>query len=193
LGAAILGWAPPLAPIHLLWINLVTDGLPSLALAAEPVPDKVLEQTKRPSPSTFFDKNFYTEMFIVGVLTAILSLAVYGYSLKMEDESTARTHVFSFLVFSELFRAFACRSDTKTFFQMKWSSNLYLLIAVAIPIGFQLALHHTEFFSNLFKVKDITWTECIVMLGITLIPVSIIELRKWYRHTLRKSSKEGPW
>jgi len=193
LGAAVLGWAPPLAPIHLLWINLVTDGLPSLALAAEPVPVNVLEQTKRPSPTSFFDKNFYTEMIIVGVLTAILSLGVYGYSLRMEDEVTARTHVFSFLVFSELFRAFACRSDTKTFFQMKWTSNFYLLLAVSIPIGFQLFLHHSEFFSNLFKVKDISWTECFVMLGITLIPVSIIELRKWYRHTLKKKNGSGPW
>lgn len=189
LGAAILGWAPPLAPIHLLWINLVTDGLPSLALAAEPVPENVLHQTNRPSPKTFFDKNFYTEMIIVAVLTAVLSLLVYGYSLKMEDEVTARTHVFSFLVFSELFRAFACRSDTKTFFQMKWTSNLYLLLAVTLPIVFQLTLHHSEIFSKLFKVKDITWTECIVMLALTLIPVTIIELRKWIRHTVKK--KEG--
>lgn len=192
LGAALLGWAPPLAPIHLLWINLVTDGLPSLALAAEPVPDNVLAHTKQPSPSSFFDNNFYTEMIIVGCMTAILSLGVYGYSLKMEDEITARTHVFSFLVFSELFRAFACRSDQKTFFQMKWSSNGYLMIAVLFPILFQINLHHTEVFSNLFKVKDISWLECIVMLLLTLIPVSIIEMRKWYRHSY-KHKRKGVW
>lgn len=192
LGAAILGWAPPLAPIHLLWINLVTDGLPSLALAAEPVPMNVLEQTKRPSPGSFFDKNFYTEMVIVGVMTAVLSLLVYGYSLRTEDELTARTHVFSFLVFSELFRAFACRSDQKTFFQMKWSSNGYLLLAVLVPIFFQIYLHHTEVFNNLFKVKDISWRECIWMLGLTFIPVSIIETRKYYRHTFRHK-RSGVW
>lgn len=183
LGAAVLGWAPPLAPIHLLWINLVTDGLPSLALAAEPVPANVLARTKRPSANTFFDKNFYNEMIIVATVTAFLSLAVYGYSLKMEDEITARTHVFSFLVFAELFRAFACRSDHKTFFQMKWSSNIYLLLAVSVPIIFQINLHHTVFFNNLFKVKEISWSECLVMLLLTLIPATIIEIRKLIRHS----------
>jgi Ca2+-transporting ATPase len=192
LGAAILGWPSPLAPIHLLWINLVTDGLPSLALAAEPVPENVLQQTTKPSPGSFFDKNFYTELIIVGVLTAILSLGVYGLGLRMEDEMTARTHVFSFLVFSELFRAFACRSDKKTFFQMKWSSNGYLLLAVAVPIVFQLGLHRSKFFSTLFKVKDISWAEFLVLLALTLIPVSIIEMRKYYRHTI-KHRKRGVW
>lgn len=192
LGAAILGWPAPLAPLHLLWINLVTDGLPSLALAAEPVPENVLEQTKRPSPGTFFDKYFYTELSVIGVMTAVLSLLVYGYSLKMEDELTARTHVFSFLVFTELFRAFACRSDTKTFFQMKWSSNLSLLVAIFIPIAFQIYLHHTDVFSGLFKVKAISWKECLAMLSLTMIPVTLIEIRKWYRHSYRQK-RSGVW
>src|SRR3989338_8825264 len=64
-GAAVLGWPIPLAPIHLLWINLVTDGLPSLALAAEPVPERALEETTRPSPGAFFDSKFYRELGLV--------------------------------------------------------------------------------------------------------------------------------
>ncbi|MDZ4084231.1 MAG: cation-translocating P-type ATPase [Bdellovibrionales bacterium] len=181
LGAAVLGWPAPLAPIHLLWINLVTDGLPALALAAEPVPENVLGSTKKPSPSTFFDRSFYREMTFVGLLTSILTLAVYGYSLKNEDEITARTHAFSFLVFAELFRSFACRSEHKTFFQMGLTSNLYHLAAVTIPISFQIILHHTEFFRGIFKVNEISWTECFVMFALTLIPVTIIEVRKIIR------------
>jgi Ca2+-transporting ATPase len=178
LGAALLGWPVPLAPIHLLWINLVTDGLPALALAAEPVPKNVLSFTKRPSPMTFFDRGFYREMVFVGILTSILTLAVYGYSLRTEDEITARTHAFSFLVFAELFRSFACRSEHKTFFQMGLSSNLYHLAAVSIPISFQIMLHHTEIFQDIFKVKEISWAECFVMFTLTLIPVTIIEFKK---------------
>lgn len=181
LGAALLGWPAPLAPIHLLWINLVTDGLPALALAAEPVPKNVLGFTKRPSPTTFFDRNFYHEMTFVGLLTSILTLAVYGYSLKNEDEITARTHAFSFLVFAELFRSFACRSEHKTFFQMGLNSNLYHLAAVAIPISFQIVLHHSEFFRGIFKVNEISWTDCFVMFALTLIPVTIIEVKKIVR------------
>jgi Ca2+-transporting ATPase len=181
LGAALLGWPAPLAPIHLLWINLVTDGLPALALAAEPVPKNVLGFTKRPSPTTFFDRSFYREMTFVGILSAVLTLVVYGYSLRNEDEITARTHAFSFLVFAELFRSFACRSEHKIFFQVGLTSNLYHLAAVAIPISFQIILHHTELFRNIFKVNEIGWTECFVMFALTLIPVTVIEMRKIMR------------
>ncbi|TAL31856.1 MAG: cation-translocating P-type ATPase [Alphaproteobacteria bacterium] len=184
LGAAIAGWPVPLAPIHLLWINLVTDGLPSLALAAEPVPKDVLRTTKKPSPSSFFDRDFYKEMAFVGIVTSLLALGVYGYSILYEDEMTARTHVFSFLVFAELFRSFACRSEHKTIFQMGFSSNLYHLVAVSIPVAFQISLHHFEIFQGIFKVDSIHWGECTFLLALTLIPVTVIEVRKWMKHQM---------
>jgi Ca2+-transporting ATPase len=180
LGAAIAGWPAPLAPIHLLWINLVTDGVPSLALAAEPVPKDILSGSL-PSSQTFFDKRFYIEMGFVGGIIAVMSLIIYGYMIKTSDETSARTYVFSFLVFAELFRSFACRSEDKTFFQMGMFTNVYLLVAVSIPIIFQLVLHHSEIFSDLFKVNHIAWSDCFLMIGLSLIPVSIIELRKFFK------------
>lgn len=177
LGAAIAGWPAPLAPIHLLWINLVTDGFPSLALAAEPVPKNVL-QGKAPSSKNFFDKHFYKEMFFIGVITAIMSLTLYGYFLKTSDELTARTYAFSFLVFAELFRSFACRSEDKTFFQMGVFSNIYHLIAVAVPLLFQIWLHHSDTFQNIFKVKHLEWRDCLMMIAVTLIPVTFLEVHK---------------
>ena len=182
LGAALLGWPVPLAPIHLLWINLVTDGLPALALAAEPVPEGLLTSTGRPSPASFFDRHFYREMIFVGVTVTVLALGVYDYSMRFEDEITARTHVFSFLVFAELFRSFANRSETKTIFQLGPASNLYHVGAVSVPIVFQLLLHHTTWFEEVFKVRTISWTECLVMLGLTLVPVSLLEIRKYFRY-----------
>lgn len=190
LGAAIAGMPAPLAPIHLLWINLVTDGIPALTLAAEPVPKDSLATTKRPSPGTFFDKDFYKEMAFIGGITAIMALAVYGYSLQIADEITARTNVFSFLVFAELFRSFACRSDTKTIFQMGLTSNRYHLVAVAIPISFQLTLHHTELFQDIFKVTSVSWYECIVMGLLTLIPVTAIEIRKWMKQKAHETNEK---
>lgn len=178
LGAAIAGWPAPLAPIHLLWINLVTDGLPSLALAAEPVPKNFLKTTTRPSPENFFSRHFYNEMIFIGVTISVMSLLVYGYSLRYEDEATARTHVFTFLVFAELFRSFACRSETQTVFQLGLFSNMYHIAAVMIPLVFQISLHHFPMFQSIFKVQAIGWTECGVFLLLTLIPVSALEIRK---------------
>jgi Ca2+-transporting ATPase len=179
LGAAVMGWPVPFAPIHLLWINLVTDGLPSLALAAEPIPKNFLETSRKPSPKNFFDRSFYKEMTFIGVMIAVLALIVFEYSLKNEGILTARTHVFTFLVFAEIFRSFSCRSETKTFFQLGPFSNIYHLLAVGIPISFQLMLHHTVWFANLFKVRMINWGECLFLIGLTLVPTAILEIRKW--------------
>lgn len=181
LGAAVIGWPAPLAPIHLLWINLVTDGLPALALAAEPVPKNVLTSIKRPSPISFFDQIFYREMVFVGLLTAGLTLAVYGYSLKTADELTAKTHAFTFLVFAELLRSFASRSEVKTFFQLGLTSNIYHLLAVGFPVLFQIFLHHNAIFREIFKVKEISWYEGILLFLITLIPLLIIETKKFLK------------
>ncbi len=181
LGAAVMGWPVPLAPIHLLWINLVTDGLPSLALAAEPVPPDILHSSRRPSPRNFFDREFNVEMAFIGVTVAAMALAVYGYSLRIEGELTARTHVFSFLVFAELFRSFASRSETKTFFQLGPLSNAYHLLAVSIPMTFQMLLHHTDWFTGLFKVHQLGWGECLPLVALTLVPATVLEVRKWLR------------
>jgi len=190
LGAAIVGWPAPLAPIHLLWINLVTDGLPALALVAEPVPKNVLEETNRPSPGTFFDREFYKEMAFIGIITSVMALAVYAYGLRMADEVTAKTYVFSFLVFAELFRSFACRSESKTIFQMGLTSNLYHLAAVAIPVAFQITLHHSDIFNEIFKVKPISSAECFSLIALTLIPVTAVEIRKWLKHRTNGEFKQ---
>jgi P-type Ca2+ transporter type 2C len=182
LGAALMGWPVPLAPIHLLWINLVTDGLPSLALAAEPVPPDILHTSRKPSARNFFDREFNVEMVFIGVTVAAMALAVYGYSLRAEGELTARTHVFSFLVFAELFRSFASRSETKTFFQLGPLSNAYHLLAVSIPMTFQMLLHHTDWFTGLFKVHQLGWGECLPLVALTLVPATALEVRKWLRH-----------
>jgi Ca2+-transporting ATPase len=178
LGAVVLGWPAPLMPIHLLWINLVTDGLPSLALASEPVPKDAMKTADRPSPASFFNRDFYTRIFWIGVVSAALALGVYGYSLKTEGLEIARSDIFTFLVFEELFRSFACRHENRTFFQMGWRSNVFLLLAVFIPIVFQLTLHHTEWFRDIFQVTPIGWRDCIAMLILPLIPVTILEVRK---------------
>jgi len=178
LGAAVAGWPVPLAPVHLLWINLVTDGLPALALAAEPVPKDILASESKPSPKNFFNRRFYGEVGFVGGITAALALAIYGYSIKTEDEITARTHVFSFLVFAELFRSFASRHEAKTYFQLGPRSNMYHLLVGAVPALFQLSLHHNAWFQGFFKVKGLGWNECGILILLTLVPVTIVEIRK---------------
>ena len=180
-GASIAGWPAPLVPIHLLWINLVTDGLPSLALAAEPVPGDILGSSSRPSPKGFFDRKFYQEMLFTSFTITVIALIVYGVSLAAGEGVMARTHVFSFLVFAELFRSFASRSEAKTAFQLGLFSNKYHLLAVFFPVGLQVLLQENRLFQTVFKVQSSSALEWSAIIALALIPVTLLELRKLFK------------
>jgi P-type Ca2+ transporter type 2C len=180
LGATIIGWPIPLLSINILWVNLVTDGLPSLALAAEGVPENYLLESTKPSSDTFFDRAFYQEMILVSIVIGIISLGVYYYGLTNFDTLTARSLAFSFLVYIVLFRSFSCRSETKTFFELK--PNIYHLVAVVVPMVFQLVFQEFDFLLEVFKVKALPLEVHLILLGLALIPITIVEVFKiWSR------------
>lgn len=179
LGAILIGWPIPLQPINLLWVNLVTDGLPSLALAAEKVPKDYLLENSSPSSDTFFDRAFYLEMIFVGLVITVMSIAVYSYGLTHFDPATARSFSFSFLVYVVLFRSFSCRSETKTFFEMK--PNLYHFFSILIPLGFQFLLQESDMLLDIFNVKAIPLATNFILMLIATVPVTIIELFKIWR------------
>ncbi len=179
LGAVILGMPTPLAPLNLLWINLVTDGPPSLALAAEPVGKDYLKTSTRPSPSSFFDRPFYLELFFVGLLSTVLGLIIYDWTLQHYDELTAKSYMFLFLIYLCLVRSFSCRSETKTFFQLKF--NPIHLMSVVIPVLLQLSIQYTEIYQKLFKVRSVSLIENAVLVLISMIPVTCVELYKLFK------------
>ena len=106
----VVGFPSPLLPIHLLWINLVTDGLPALCLAIDPIDPDVMKRPPRRRSERITDRSFLRTMCLTGFLTAGVAFAVYLYVLKKGDVETARTSAFAVLVFAELFRSFGGRS-----------------------------------------------------------------------------------
>lgn len=171
--AAVFLLPTPLAPLSLLWINLVTDGLPSLALAAEPVEKNFLSTSGRPSPASFFDRKFLTELFSVGILMAVIAFGVYYYALESSDELTAKSYAFSLLVYLCLFRSFSCRSDKRTYFELPF--NKWHFISVVIPLILQVGLQYSELFQRLFRVRALSMTENIVLILLGILPVTMIE------------------
>ena len=156
MACVLVGVPMPLLPIHLLWINLVTDGLPALCLTTDPIDPDVMKRPPRRSNEQFADRGFLVLMFAAGILTAGVSLGVYLYGLKHETLEMARTHAFAVLVFAELLKSFAFRSRDKILWQIGLFSNLKLAAIVGVSFLFQIWSHHSTALGGFLKTG--LWT-----------------------------------
>ncbi len=187
----ILGLPMPLLPIHLLWINLVTDGLPALCLATDPIDSDVMKRRPRKRSERITDRGFLGLMFLTGSLTAGVAFAVYWYALKTESVEMARTHAFAVLVFAELLRSFGARSETKPVWRISLLTNIHLAIVVAISFGLQVWSHHNEFLGRFLKTTSMPISECLVLLAVGAIPLLVLEIVKVVRNAKGTSDGTG--
>jgi Ca2+-transporting ATPase len=179
LAAALIGWPLPLLPIHLLWINLVTDGLPALALATDPIDPGVLTRPPRRPETQLVDWDFFKRIILVGCLTAGVALSAFAYEWYIDTNlADARDAAFSTLVIAELLRAFGARSDTRTVWQMGLVSNMQLLVIVVASFALQLAIHHLPALQALFGTSPISLGQCAAWVGLGSVPLLVLELRK---------------
>ena len=174
----VVGLPMPLLPIHLLWINLVTDGLPALCLATDPIDPDVMKRHPRRRSERITNRSFLQTMFLTGFLTAGVSFAVYLYVLKTGTVEMARTHAFALLVFAELLRSFGCRSETKPVWRIPLLSNLNLLLVVALSFGLQVWSHHNETLGRFLKTSLMSFSDCFMLLAVSVIPLAVLEVVK---------------
>jgi Ca2+-transporting ATPase len=185
----VIGLPMPLLPIHLLWINLVTDGLPALCLVTDPIDKDVMDQKPRARNERITDGGFFLTMFLTGILTAGTSFGVYIYGLNSETPELAQTYAFTVLVFAELFRAFGARSETRPVWKINLFSNFKLFLVIFISIAFQIWSHHNEFLAKFFKTSLVSFSDCIMLIIVSLLPLLVIECVKWARQILKKEKK----
>ncbi len=178
----VVGLPVPLLPIHLLWINLVTDGLPALCLATDPVDPDVMKRRPRQRAERITNPSFLTNMLITGCLTAGVSFAVYLHALQTGSEETARTEAFAVLVFAELLRAFGCRSETRPIWRISLLTNLNLALVVAISFSLQVWSHHNTALGQFLKTSALPLSDCLMLLAIGAIPLVVLELIKVIRN-----------
>jgi P-type Ca2+ transporter type 2C len=179
--AIVMGLPMPLLPIHLLWINLVTDGLPALCLATDPIDSDVMNRAPRPRNERITSGSFLKMMFLTGMLTAGVSFAVFLYGLRTETVEMARTHAFATLVFAELLRSFGARSETKTVWQMGFATNMRLLAVVVVSFMIQIASHHSTFLAGLFRGNTMDLNDCIMLTTVSTLPLVVLEIIKVLR------------
>jgi len=174
----IIGLPAPLLPIHLLWINLVTDGLPALCLATDPIDPDLMKRHPRPRSERITNRSFLRPMLLTGFLTAGVAFAVFFYVLRLGSVETARTYAFTVLVFAELLRSFGARSESKPVWRIPLFTNVNLLAVVAISIGFQVWIQNNATLGILLKTESMPLTDCLVLLAAGAIPLFILEMVK---------------
>jgi Ca2+-transporting ATPase len=185
--ATLVGWPIPLLPLHLLWINLVTDGLPALALAVDPIAPDVLKRPPRPPEAQLLDVEFVRLTLLTGLLTATVSLSAFAYEFYLEDHGLdhARDATFTALVIAELMRAFGARSNVKTIFEIGLLSNLGLFLVIALSFSLQVTIHQVPVLRSLFSIEPLSLEHCVVWTSLGLIPLMVLEmikiLRRWAR------------
>jgi Ca2+-transporting ATPase len=171
----------PLLPIQILWINLVTDGLPALCLAVDPVEHDVMQRPPRRRGARIVDRQFLVATVTTGLVTAGVTLAVYAFTLRSHGADMARGHAFSLLVFVELLRAFPARSETRPFWRVTFGSNLKLAAVVAAAAALQLAAPHVAPLAALLKVPPMPASHCLVLLAIAALVAIALEGLKLIR------------
>jgi Ca2+-transporting ATPase len=184
LGAAVAGAAPPLLPTQLLWVNLVTDGLPALALAVEPPGEDVMSRPPRPPEEPILGRPQWSSVVLTGMVEAAVVLGTYLWACDTYAPELARTLAFDVLVTSELLRAFAARSDHLIFWEVGAFTNVKLLGVIALSAGFQLTLHLLPAARDLFHLALPTAPQAALAVALGLVPVTVIELSKLARRRL---------
>lgn len=176
----------PLVAIQLLWLNLVTDSLPALALGMEPVEPGVMKQKPCDSRKSIFADGFAASMIFYGVLVGVITLAAYWlgeYVLSNPNvaDGTANTMAFATLVFGELTRAFAVRSETRSIFSIGVFSNSAMNKAFLVSLALQLAVLFIPFLQEIFKVQSLTGMEWLIVILLSLVPLIVSEITKAFR------------
>lgn len=178
--APILGMPIPLLPIHILWINLVTDGLPALALANEKGEVDIMKRPPRDASESFFADGVGFHIAWVGLLMAGVTLATQAYALHNELAHW-QTMVFTVLSFAQLGHVLAVRSDKTFLFQQGFFSNPLLLLSVLFTFCLQLGVIYIPFFNKVFQTQPLSLQElgfCILMAMILFHAVELEKLIK---------------
>jgi Ca2+-transporting ATPase len=179
--AALAGMPLPLLPVQLLWINLVTDGLPALALVMDPTDEDAMRRPPRRPTEPLLGKPEWVTVGLTAAVQTAVTLGVYAWALAARDQIEARNLAFSVLVFGELFRAFAARSPTRVFWQVGALGNVLLLVVVLVSALMQLGIHHMPWTQSLFGIGEISLADCALSFMLGLIPVTVLELVKLAR------------
>jgi Ca2+-transporting ATPase len=176
--APFLGLPIPLLPIHILWINLVTDGLPGLAFTAEPAEPGIMQRPPRPPQESIFAHGMWQHIVWVGLFVGGVSIASQAWAISRGVEYW-QTVVFTVLTVSQLFHSLAVRSETASLFHIGLFSNLPMLGAVILTVLLQLAVIYLPALNTVFHTQPLPLYDLAICLGLSSLVLVAVETEKW--------------
>jgi P-type Ca2+ transporter type 2C len=195
--AILLGWASPLKPIHILWVNLVTDTLPALSLGVDPGDPNVMEEKPRNPKQTLFAGGAGVSLILNGILIGLLTLAAFVIGARVYTGTTAlfpifpeniseealthaQTMAFVVLSVSQLVHSLNMRHTTKSIFQVGLFTNKFLIASVLFGIFLQDVVITVPFLRDVFKVFDLNVKDWLFVGALSIVPLIVNEIAKFF-------------
>lgn len=189
--APLLGLPIPLLPVHILWINLVTDGLPALALAAEPAEPDIMKRPPRRPDESIFAKGLGIHILWVGIFIGLLTIATQWLAIHYTGTHW-QTIVFTVLCFSQLWHVMAIRSESQSLFRIGLLSNKPLLLAVAATFLLQAAVIHLPFLNKFFHTAPLSIAELLLATALSLLVFVAVEIEKAVKRKMNTAGNNTP-
>ena len=187
--ASIAGLPVPFAPVHLLFINLLTDSLPAIALGLEPHSKKVMDEKPRPMNESILTKDFLTKIGTEGLCIGITTMIGFMIGLTREGGNAvlASTMAFGTLCTARLVHGFNCKSDYPVIFSKRFWNNIYLIGAFLLGLVLITCVMTIPALDEVFKVQTLTFTQLLIVYGLALVNLPIIQLMKKIKLMFRKN------
>ena len=175
----IIGLPLALLPIHILWINLISDGLPAISLSFEKAEEQIMSRPPRPPLESVFANGRGRHIIWVGLLMAGIALATQFIAIKYQMHW--QTIVFNVLCLSQLGHVLAIRSENKSVFSNGFLSNKPLIAAVLISVMLQGLITYSPIFNPIFKTESLTFVEILFVIGSSTLVLIAVEIEKAIR------------
>ncbi len=185
-GAILIGLPSPLIPIQILWVNLVTDGLPALALGLDPTEEDIMSRPPRDPNAGIFSGKMGFNIFSQGTFIGLITLVAFYLGFSFYSLDIARTMAFTTLGFSQLSQSLNSRSEKYSIFRLGLFTNLYLIMAISISGLLQLMVISMAPLQIIFKTVPLTLNQWWIIIILSLSPIAYVELLKLMKLTYKK-------
>ena len=175
----ILGFKSPLLAIQLLWVNLVTDSLPAIAIGLEPPEENIMRRTPVNSKKSIFSDGLWGKIIVEGLMIGILTLVAFSIGNKYYNLETGRTMAFISIGLLELVHSFNIKSE-KSILKTNIFENNFLILSFILGVFVQTIVVIIPTLASIFDLVSLNSTQWIITILISILPIPIIELQKWF-------------